>query len=172
MRHVLALGLCGVVALGAVASCSGQATHRPDQELVCEAGHGCGVAFCACQDDVLLFTSLCEGDVCTSTEEICSRRCAERGGTKANAGHAEGELAAPLCGQLCQRLRASGCETGCEPLFDACAAPDPTCAPGVVGLFECMAQEAVLGCDAGAITISGCSPDLGFCAPSSAAQDG
>jgi hypothetical protein len=164
--------LTALLVLGAAAtSCSGTAVHRPFDELACEDGHGCGVAFCECEDEALLFTSMCEADACVSTEDICERRCAGHGGVRANAGHSGGALAAPLCGQLCERLRASGCQTGCPPLFDECVAPSPACDPGVTALFDCMAQEAVLSCEAGAIAIAGCSAQIGFCQPGPAAGD-
>jgi hypothetical protein len=161
--HVVALAASVVVA----ASCSGTAVLGTSDPLACESGHGCGSVFCACEDQTVLLASLCEEEECQDAGAVCGRRCADGDhGALVSQSKPEGDaFATPECPTLCTRLLIGGCELGCEPYFDACA-ESAECSPAADALLSCLANQAVVGCEAGAVSFSGCAvEELALCSP-------
>lgn len=165
-RVALAAGTLVTVAIGVV-SCSGTAVLSTQDPLACEPGHGCGSTLCRCEDETVLMASLCENEVCQQDDDVCDRRCTngEHGRALDNASveTEESRLAVPFCQTLCTRMQIGGCETGCDPLFEGCEA-EVECAVDREAFYECLANEAVLSCEDGAVAFTGCASEaLGLC---------
>jgi len=154
------------VVSGSVVSCSGTAVLDAGDSLACETGHDCGSTICRCEDDTVLLSSLCEKEECKTSDEVCARRCqdADHGSslTSVDITSEESPLAAPFCETICARLQIGGCESGCDPFFTGCEA-EVVCDPELEALYACLANEAVLSCEDGAVAFSGCAAPPGLC---------
>jgi len=117
---------------------------------------------CLCGDGSLALDTTCELGKCLDEQTVCDDRCDGFDGVQGFAASDNDEVAIPSCDSFCQRLSINGCELGCDTVFSACLTPS-SCG-SVVGLWDCIVNEAVITCDDNTVRIEGCDAStLGLC---------